>query len=56
MKVKTKKKKIQLIIMDIIQSYHTLPNKNNGTKLMFSFDIALLRLINKLPLISNKTY
>ena len=50
----TKKKKIQLIMMDIIQSYYTLSNKNNGAKLMFLFNIGLSHLINKLSLIFNK--
>ena len=46
--------KIQLIIMDIIQSYHALSNKNNEAELMFLFNIGLSCLINKLSLISNK--
>ena len=50
----TKNNKIQLIIMDIIQSYYTLSNKNNGAELMFLFNIDLSHLINKLSLISNK--
>ena len=50
----TKNNKIQLIIMDIIQSYYTLSNKNNGAELMFLFNIGLSHLINKLSLISNK--
>ena len=50
----TKNNKIQLIIIDIIQSYYTLSNKNNRTELMFLFNIGLSRLINKLSLISNK--
>ena len=37
--------------MDIIQSYYTLSNKNNGAKLMLLFNIGLSRLINKLSLI-----
>ena len=41
------------MIMDIIQSYYTLSNKNNGAELMFLF-IDLPNLINKLSLISNK--
>ena len=41
------------MIMDIIQSYYTLSNKNNGAELMFLF-IGLPNLINKLSLISNK--
>ena len=53
-KTVTKNNKIQLIIMDIIQSYYTLSNKNNGAELIFLFNIGLSRLINKLPLISNK--
>ena len=40
--------------MDLIQSYCTLSNKNNGAELNFLFNIGLSRLINKLPLISNK--
>ena len=31
----TKNNKIQLIIMDIIQSYYTLSSKNNRAELMF---------------------
>ena len=31
-----KNNKMQLIIMDVIQSYYTLSNKNNRTELMFS--------------------
>ena len=50
----TKNNKIQLIIMDIIQSYCTLSNKNNGAELIFSFNAGLSGLINKLSLISNK--
>ena len=49
-----KNNKMQLIIMDIIQSYYTLSNKNNGAELMFLFNIGLSCLINKLSLISNK--
>ena len=37
----TKNNKIQLINMDIIQSYYTLSNKNNGVELMFLFRIGL---------------
>ena len=48
------KNKIQIIIINIIQSYYTLSNKNNGAELMFLFNIGLSRLINKLSLISNK--
>ena len=48
----TKNNKMQLIIMDIIQSYYTLSNKNNGAELMFLFNIGLSRLINKISLIS----
>ena len=40
--------------MDIIQSYYTFSNKNNGAELIFLFNIVLSRLINKLSLISNK--
>ena len=40
--------------MDIIQSYYTLSNKNNGAKLMPFFNIGLSHLISKLFLISNK--
>ena len=40
--------------MDIIQSYYTLSNKNNGAQLMFFFNIGLSHLINNLSLISNK--
>ena len=50
----TKQYKLQLIIMDIMQSYYTLSNKNNGVELMFLFNIGLPLLINKLSLISNK--
>ena len=50
----TKNNKIQLIIMDITQSYYTLSNKNNGVELMFLFNISLSHLIDKLSLISNK--
>ena len=32
--------------MDIIQSYYTLSNKNNGTELMFLFNLGLSHLIN----------
>ena len=46
--------KMQLMIMDIIQSYYTLSSKNNGTELIVLFNIDLSRLINKLSLISNK--
>ena len=49
-----KNDKIQLIIMDIIQSDYSLSNKNNGAELMFLFNICLLRLIIKLTLISNE--
>ena len=42
--------------MNIIQSYYTLPNKNNAAELVFLLNIDLSRLINKLSLISNKTY
>ena len=49
-----KNNKIQLIIMDIIQSCHTLSNKNNGAELMVLFNIGLSGLINKLSLISDK--
>ena len=49
-----KDNKIQLIIMDIIQSYYTLSNKNNGVEQMFLFHIGLSRLINKHSLISHK--
>ena len=49
-----KDNKIQLIIMDIIQSYYTLSNKNNGVEQMFLFHFGLSRLINKHSLISNK--
>ena len=35
-----KNNKTQLIIMDIIQSYYTLPNKNNGAELLFLFNIG----------------
>ena len=34
-KCRDKNNKIQLIIMDIIQSYYTLSNKNNGAELIF---------------------
>ena len=37
----TKNNKIKLIITDIIQSHHTLSNKNIGAKLMFLFNIGL---------------
>ena len=37
--------------MNIVQSYYILSNKNNGTELMFLFNIGLSRLINKLSLI-----
>ena len=40
--------------MDIIQSYYTLSNKNNLAELMFSFNIGLSRLIDKLSLIFDK--
>ena len=50
----TKNNKIQLITMDIIKSYYTLPNKNNGTELMFLFNNDLSHFINKLSLFSNK--
>ena len=40
--------------MDIIQSYYTLSNKNNGAELMFLFNIGLSLMINKLSLISSK--
>ena len=41
----TKNNKMKLIIMDIIQSYCTLPNKNNGVQLMFLFKVARARSI-----------
>ena len=44
----TKNNKIQLMVMDIIQSHYTLSNKYNEAELMFLFNIGLLRLINKL--------
>ena len=44
----TKNIKIQLTIMDIIQSHYTLSNKNNEAELMFFFNIGLSRFINKL--------
>ena len=44
----TKNNKIQLMVMDIIQSHYTLSNKYNEVELMFLFNIGLLRLINKL--------
>ena len=44
----TKNNKIQLMVMDIIQSRYTLSNKYNEAELMFLFNIGLLRLINKL--------
>ena len=50
----TKHNKLQLIIMDIMESYYTLSNKNNGVELMLLFNIGLPLLINKLSLISNK--
>ena len=50
----TKNDKIQLIIMDIIQSDYSLSNKKIGTELMFLFNICLLRLIIKLTLIFNE--
>ena len=50
----TKHFKLQLIIMDIMESYYTLSNKNNGVELMLLFNIGLPLLINKLSLISNK--
>ena len=50
----TKNNKIHLIIMDIIQSYYTLSNKNNEAELMFLFNIGLSHLINELSLISNQ--
>ena len=50
----TKNDKIQLIIMDIIQSDYSLSNKKIETELMFLFNICLLRLIIKLTLISNE--
>ena len=50
----TKNNKIQLLIMDTIQSYYTLSNNNNAVELMFVFSIDLSHLINKLSLISNK--
>ena len=50
----TKNNKIQLMVMDIIQSHYTLSNKNNGAKLMPFFNIGLSHLISKLFLISNK--
>ena len=37
-----------------MQSYYTLPNKNNVAEMMFLFSINLSRLINKLSLISNR--
>ena len=40
--------------MNIIQSYYTLSNKDNGAELIFLFNTGLSRLINKLSLISNK--
>ena len=40
--------------MDIIESYYTLSNKNNGAELMFLFNIGLSRFINKHYLICNK--
>ena len=49
-----KNDKIQLIIMDIIQSDYSLSNKNNGAELMFLFNICLLRLIIKLTFIFNE--
>ena len=41
--------------MDIIQPYYTLSNKNNGAKLMllFTIDLSLSHLINKLSIIFN---
>ena len=50
----TKNNKMRLIVKDIIQSYYTSQNKNNGAELIFLFNISLSRLINKLSLISNK--
>ena len=49
-----KNNKAQLIIMDIIESYYTLSNKNNYAELMFLFNIGLSCLINKIFLIFNK--
>ena len=40
--------------MDIIESYYTLSNKNNGAELMFLFNIVLSGFINKHSLICNK--
>ena len=40
-----KVKKIQLIIMDIIQSYYTFSSENNGVEMMFLFDTGLSHLI-----------
>ena len=51
----TKNNKMQLII-DIIQLYYALPNKNNGLELMLLFNIGLSRLINRLSVISNKNF
>ena len=55
-KVKTpwQKNEIQVIIMEIIQSYKTLSNKNNRAELIFLFNIGLSRLINMLSFISKK--
>ena len=41
--------------MDIIQPYYTLSNKNNGAKLtlLFTIDLLLSHLINKLSIIFN---
>ena len=40
--------------MDIIQSYYTLSNKNNGAELMFLFNIGLSLLIGKRILARDK--
>ena len=40
--------------MDIIQSYYTLSNENNGAEMMILFNTGLSRLINRLSLISSK--
>ena len=44
------------LIIDIIQLYYALPNKNNGLELMLLFNIGLSRLINRLSVISNKNF
>ena len=49
------KNKIQLTIMDVIQSYYTSSSKNTRVELMFLFNISLPRLINKLSLNPNKS-